>query len=54
MKYARQTWTRWSVRSQFADNVEVTAQDKILTLSTCIAGEDHHRFLVEAVLTDEK
>ncbi len=42
------------LRSQFADNVEVTAQDKILTLSTCIAGEDHHRFLVEAVLTDEK
>ena len=42
------------LRSQFADNVEVTAQDQILTLSTCIAGEDHHRFLVEAVLTDEK
>ena len=41
------------LRSQFAENVEVTAQDKLLTLSTCIAGEDHHRFLVEAVLTDE-
>lgn len=42
------------LRNQYADNVEVTAKDKLLTLSTCLEGEDHHRFLVEAVLVDEK
>lgn len=37
----------------FRDDVEVTAADQILTLSTCITGQDNKRFLVEAVLVNE-
>lgn len=42
------------MRSNIDSSVEVGPQDRILTLSTCIGGEDHHRYLVEAVLIDEK
>lgn len=42
------------LRNQFADDVEVGTQDRLLTLSTCLEGEASHRFLVEAVLVDEK
>lgn len=42
------------LRSQFADNVEVTADDKVITLSTCLESEPNHRFLVEAVLISEE
>lgn len=42
------------LRNQFCDDVEVTTQSRILSLSTCIAAEPSHRLLVEAVLVDEK
>ena len=42
------------MRSNIDSSVEVGPQDRILTLSTCIGGEDHHRYLVEAVLIDER
>lgn len=42
------------LRNQFADDMEVGTQDRLLTLSTCLEGEASHRFLVEAVLVDEK
>lgn len=42
------------VRNQFAEDVEVTADDRLLTLSTCLESEPHHRYLLGAVLTDEK
>ena len=35
------------------DAVEVTAEDTIITLSTCIGGQDNRRFLVQAVLLEE-
>ncbi len=41
-------------RNVFDDSVEVTADDRIITLSTCIGDESTHRFLVGAVLTDEE
>lgn len=34
------------------ESVEVTTEDRIITLSTCM-GDDSRRFLVEAVLVDE-
>ena len=34
-------------------DVEVTAQDRIITLSTCITN-DNYRYLVQGVLTDDK
>lgn len=32
------------------EEVEVTAQDRILTLSTCISNKPNNRFLVQGVL----
>lgn len=37
----------------FREGVEVTAEDRIVTLSTCIKGQDDRRLLIEAVLVDE-
>lgn len=42
------------LRNQFCEDVEVTTESKLLSLSTCIPGEPNHRLLVEAVLIDEK
>ena len=33
---------------------EVTSNDKIITLSTCVGGQPNNRYLVQAVLTDER
>lgn len=38
----------------FREDVAVSAQDRLLTLSTCMTGQDEKRFLVEAVLVDEE
>ena len=43
-----------TMQSSIDDSVEVDTQSKLLTLSTCIGGQPNQRFLVEAVLTDEK
>ena len=33
---------------------EVTSNDKSITLSTCVGGQPNNRYLVQAVLTDER
>lgn len=40
--------------SQILDDVEVTADDRLLTLSTCIDGEGDHRYLIVGVLEKDK
>lgn len=35
------------------DSVEVTAENKIITLSTGVTGQDDKRYLVQAVLVTE-
>lgn len=35
------------------EDVEVTIQDRIITMSTCVKNQDDKRLLVEAVLVDE-
>lgn len=42
-----------SMGDLFREETEVTAEDRIVTLSTCIKGQDDKRLLVEAVLIDE-
>lgn len=37
----------------FREGVTVTTEDKIITMSTCVKGQDNKRLLVEAVLIDE-
>lgn len=46
-------WNSRDMRSQFRDDVDVTIDDHVLSLSTCITGENNHRLLIEAVLIDE-
>lgn len=44
-----------NMSSHIREDVKVTPEDKILTLSTCMGqGHDKNRFLVEAVLIDEQ
>lgn len=43
-----------NMSSSFDESVNVSADDKILTLSTCIGGEPDRRLLVEAVLIEEE
>ena len=43
-----------TMQSSIDDSVEVDTQSKLLTLSTGIGGQPNQRFLVEAVLTNEK
>lgn len=37
----------------FREGMEVTTEDKIITLSTCVRGKDYNRFLVSAKLVAE-
>lgn len=42
------------VRNQVVEDRKVTAEEKIITLSTCLESEPHHRFLLGAVLVNEE
>lgn len=42
------------LRSHIDDSVPVTTDSKLISLSTCLGTESHHRYLVEAVLIDEE
>lgn len=41
-----------SMNANFREGIEVTAEDKIITLVTCIANQDDKRLLVQAVLDE--
>lgn len=41
-----------NMTNQFAEDVEVTTEDCIITMSTCIGGKPNNRYLVLAVLKD--
>lgn len=54
-KYVDEIRTNYSVNGNYRDDVEVNADSRILTLSTCIGGDHGRRCLVQAVLEkDEK
>lgn len=40
------------MRNVYADNLQVNADDKIITMSTCVGSEETHRLLVNAVLVE--
>ena len=52
--YLNSIYASRTMQSSIDDSVEVDTQSKLLTLSTCIGGQPNQRFLVEAVLTNEK
>ena len=35
------------------DQVEVTSEDNLITLSTCVGNQDENRYLVQAVQVDD-
>lgn len=41
-------------RNKYQEDVPITADDRIITMSTCVGGENNRRFLVTAVLIDEQ
>lgn len=52
-KYIEDVISTYQVNGNIRSDVEVTAEDKILTLSTCIGGKTNSRYLVQAVLQED-
>ena len=52
--YLKDVYAQRGMDTYLDDSMEVTAEDKILTLSTGVTGKDDRRYLVQAVLTDGK
>lgn len=50
--YLEMIETDYGTKGNFKDGVEVTGSDRIITLSTCVGGEDDKRYLVQAVLLE--
>lgn len=48
------TFTTKSLNNAIQEDVVVTAEDKVITMSTCIANQSENRLLVEAVLVNEQ
>lgn len=52
-RYLDSIWENESSRSQFRQETVLSAEDKIITLSTCIRGSSSQRYLVQGVLIAE-
>lgn len=52
--YLESIYASQDSRNLYVEGMNVTAEDQILTLSTCLEYERHHRYLVLAVLVDEQ
>ena len=52
--YLRNVKNIRDMESHIRTKQKVTSSDKIITLSTCVGGQPHNRYLVQAVLTDER
>jgi sortase B len=51
--YFDSIWENEGMNSNFAEDVELTVDDKIITLSTCISNKPQNRYLVQGVLIAE-
>ncbi len=51
--YLSEIFETRSMTCNLREDVEVTAEDKIITLSTCIATKPNNRYLVQGVLLNE-
>lgn len=52
--YLRNVQSVRGMDSHVRKSQKVTSKDKIITLSTCVGGQPNNRYLVQAVLTDER
>lgn len=50
--YLQMVWDDYGNRGNFREGVEVTGEDHIITLSTCVGGESDRRYLVQGVLVE--
>lgn len=51
-QYLDDLYKKTDSRNRYLEGVEVTTEDKILTLSTCVYGEKDRRYLVNGVLKE--
>lgn len=54
LQFLEDTFSVKDWNAALRDDVEVTAESQIITLSTCIGGQPENRLLVEAVLVNEQ
>ncbi len=52
-QYLDEVFGTRDMRAHFREGVEVTVENHILTLSTCIGGQPNNRYLVQGVLIEE-
>ena len=52
-EYLKSIYTLDGLKNNFNTELEVTTEDKVLTLETCIKNKDDRRYLVQAVLVAE-
>ena len=52
-KYLEGIYSLRSMNSNVKEDVEVTTEDRIVTLSTCVANKSDRRYLVQGVLLNE-
>lgn len=52
-KYLEGIYSLRAMNSNVREDVEVTAEDRIVTLSTCVANKSDRRYLVQGVLLNE-
>lgn len=52
-KYLDEVFDVRDMKAHFREDVEVTVDNHILTLSTCITGKPDNRYLVQAILIEE-
>jgi len=50
-RYLEGIYQNEGINNHFDESIEVTSEDRIITLATCIAGKPNKRFLVQGVLT---
>ena len=50
--YLTNIYSLRNMSSNISDTIKVTPEDKIITLETCVAGDFHGRYLVQAVLQE--
>ena len=50
--YLQMIKQKYGEKGLFREEIEVTETDKIITLSTCVSGENEMRFLVQGVLLE--
>mgnify|MGYP003307136749 CR=1 FL=1 len=52
-RYLDEVFSIRDMKAQFRDDVDVTVENHLLTLSTCVDGKPNNRYLVQGILIEE-